>query len=185
MELLKNIFGKKNNNYYLELKETAEEVVSTAQETVEEVVSTAIEAVDNNLDKTKEVVTETATEAKEAVTKTATNAKQKVETETASVKETVKEKAPTKEAKSKSTSKNQNKQTATTQPIPQASTYEPPFWVKAMYKNSNNGNGKAAQSQKTFATDNLMPTISNARRLPGPSLNKFKEMANKARTPRG
>lgn len=162
MELLKNIFGKKNNNYYLELKETAEEVVSTAQETVEEVVSTAIEAVDNNLDKTKEV-----------------------ETETASVKETVKEKAPTKEAKSQSTSKNQNKQTATTQPSPQASTYEPPFWVKAMYKNSNNGNGKAAQSQKTFATDNLMPTISNARRLPGPSLNKFKEMANKARTPRG
>ncbi len=173
MELLKNIFGKKNNNYYLELKETAEEVVSTAQETVEEVVSTAQETVeevvstaqetvDNNLDKTKEV-----------------------ETETASVKETVKEKAPTKEAKSQSTSKNQNKQTATTQPSPQASTYEPPFWVKAMYKNSNNGNGKAAQSQKTFATDNLMPTISNARRLPGPSLNKFKEMANKARTPRG
>ena len=67
-----------------------------------------------------------------------------------------------------------------------ASSWEEPFWVKAMYKNNSNGsNGKAAASEQTFSTDYLMPTITKSRRRPGPSLNKFKDMASKARTPKG
>ena len=67
-----------------------------------------------------------------------------------------------------------------------ASSWEQPFWVKAMYNNSNNSSDeKAATSNNTFATDYLMPTVSTSRRRPGASLNKFKDMANKAKTPKG
>lgn len=67
------------------------------------------------------------------------------------------------------------------------SSYEQPFWVAAMYNNKNSSSNKSngSRAEQTFATDNLMPTITNSRRRPGPSLNKFKEMASKAKTPRG
>ncbi len=175
MKLLKNLFGNKDDNYYLELKETAEDVVASAQETTENVLSSVQEVVENKADKAKEVVVEKTSVAKEAVAEKTATAKKKVNNKATPVKE----KAQVAES--------QSKQTPATKASNKVPTYEPPFWVKAMYSNSNNGNGngKAAQSEKTFATDNLMPVISNARRRPGPSLNKFKDMANKARTPRG
>ncbi len=57
-----------------------------------------------------------------------------------------------------------------------------------MYNNNNSSSSNksnGSRAEQTFATDNLMPTITNSRRRPGPSLNKFKEMASKAKTPRG
>ncbi len=67
------------------------------------------------------------------------------------------------------------------------SSWEQPAWVKAMYNNnssSSNGNGSSVGGEQTFATDNLLPTPSNYRRRPGPSLDKFKEMARQAKTSR-
>ena len=65
-----------------------------------------------------------------------------------------------------------------------ASSFEQPFWVAAMYKN-NSSQGTTTGSEKTFAPGHLMPTVTTSRRRPGPSLNMFKDMANKARTPKG
>lgn len=75
------------------------------------------------------------------------------------------------------------------QPAPKqaaASSYEPPFWVAAMSNTNNNGssNGSGQGAEMTFASDNLMPTISKYRRVPGGSLAKFKAMAKTAKTPR-
>lgn len=42
-------------------------------------------------------------------------------------------------------------------------------------------NGKSDQS--TFAPNYLMPTASNSRRRPGPSLNMFRDMARQVKTP--
>ncbi|MEY2858343.1 MAG: hypothetical protein RLZZ74_2656 [Cyanobacteriota bacterium] len=67
-----------------------------------------------------------------------------------------------------------------------ASSYEPPFWVAAMNNTNNNGssNGSGQGGEVTFASDNLMPTVSKYRRLPGGSLAKFRDMAKTAKTPR-
>ncbi|BAZ46632.1 hypothetical protein NIES4102_36680 [Chondrocystis sp. NIES-4102] len=62
-----------------------------------------------------------------------------------------------------------------------ASSYDPPFWVAAMYKNNNEENAILGKVEKTFATDNLMPIITQYRRRPGPSLNKYKNMAKESR----
>lgn len=156
--MLKKIFGKKNNSYFLELKETAEEVLSSTKEVVE-----------NQVNSVQEVVESSAVSTKKAVKKQV----QTVENQTESTLKPKKEKP------------NSQKPAATTQPNGGASSFEPPFWVKAMYnQNSSNGNGKAAQSEQTFATNHLMPVVSKSRRRPGPSLNKFKEMANKSKAPR-
>ena len=62
---------------------------------------------------------------------------------------------------------------------------EQPAWVKAINNYSNNGKLESeSESGMTFATQYLMPTPSNSRRRPGPSLNKFREMARQAKTPR-
>ncbi|MFM2314591.1 MAG: hypothetical protein RLZZ04_3867 [Cyanobacteriota bacterium] len=75
------------------------------------------------------------------------------------------------------------------QPTPKKSaapSYEPPFWVAAMNNTNNNAssNGSGQGAEVTFASDNLMPTITKYRRLPGGSLAKFRAMAKTAKTPR-
>jgi hypothetical protein len=67
-----------------------------------------------------------------------------------------------------------------------ASSYEQPFWVAAMNNTNNNGssNGSGQGAEVTFASDNLMPTITKYRRVPGGSLAKFRAMAKTAKTPR-
>lgn len=166
--MLKKIFGKKNNGYYLELKETAEEVLSSAKETAEEVLSSTKDVVENQVSSAQEAVESQAASTKKAVKKQV----QAVDNKTEST-------LKTKEEKPK------RQKPETNQPNGGASSYEPPFWVKAMYnKSSGNGNGKVTQSKQTFATDYLMPVVSKSRRRPGPSLNKFKDMANKSKAPR-
>ena len=108
-----------------------------------------------------------------------------------------KESAPAPEIQPQTTAKKSKQAKSKTQKQPKvtaakatnfgASSFEPPFWVKAMYNNSGNDtNGINGQkTAQTFATDNLMPVITKARRRPGPSLDKFKDMASKTRAPRG
>ena len=167
MQILKNIFNSKEK-YYLELDESLESQPAKAvAKTVEKVNSAVKEAAEEVVEsKPVQKAVEVAAETKKA-------APEKPETVTKTEAKTTKTDKPQKEAK----------------PSPKnagASSFDPPFWVAAMYGSKNastNNNGTPAE--QTFATDNLMPTISKYRRSPGPSLNKFKDMAKKAKTAKG
>lgn len=198
--MLKKIFNR-DSKYYLELDEIEESkpvqaVVQTAQkaktvvqekttdvlesEPLEKAAKTAQQAKDLVQDKIQDVVPDqlqsaTTTEAKP---KTKPQAK-KSQTSSNNKKASQKNK----EGASKSEKQAQAKPTDTNSG---ASSYEPPFWVAAMYNNnSSGGNSDGSQAETTFATDNLMPIMTKYRRRPGPSLNKFKNMARGAKTPKG
>jgi hypothetical protein len=170
-------FGKKSNGYYLELDENKESTNGK--------VAAVTKAVEQKLASAKEVVEDTAQSVKEVVEDKVAATKEVVEEKTESVK-----KAATTKTKSKATkkgTKNNNKETKveavkTNTANSGASSWEQPFWVKAMYQNNSNGNGKANNAEATFATDYLLTNGNTSRRRPGPSLNKFKAMANKAKT---
>lgn len=188
MQMLKKIFNS-DSKYYLELDEIKE------SKPVQAVVETAEKVADAVQDKASEVLeSEPAKETVETAKKTAKKAKDEAQSKLKSTTET--ESKP--QAKSKADSKfkaNQNGKAAQVQqnekakPSPQnagASSDEPPFWVAAMYNNSTSDvNIDGQKAEQTFATDNLMPTITKYRRRPGPSLSKFKDMASKAKTPKG
>lgn len=161
---LKNLVGGNSNGFYLEADDTDNSESNEA--TVEKATAT-------------EVTAPVEAKAPEPVAAAA---------ETAPVQSTKKSK--------KTSIKDKKKKAAgtTTAPVSKAapassngaSSYEEPFWVKAMYKNnsSSNGNGNTGGGEKTFATDNLLPIPSTYRRRPGPSLDKFKDMARQARIKR-
>jgi hypothetical protein len=201
MSLIKKLFGSKGEKFYLELEETATEAAEQAKKQINKVTEaqpiqnaaqTATELV-QEAKKQADRVTETKPVEKAAATakKVARKSKKQADrvTETKPVEKaatTAKKVVEDKKQPVKST--NSSKQTPdkpTTVANNGASSWEQPFWVKAMYNNNNSSNGKAASSQETFATDNLMPTVTKYRRRPGPSLTKFKDMASKAKTPRG
>ena len=201
MQMLKKLFSSEGK-YYLELDEaveTAKKAATAVQDKatealeskpVQQAVETAKQAADTAQDKLQSVVStdveaETKSAAKSAKNKVdsvATEAETKAKSAAKSAEKTVKGKQ-TAQNKDKSPSKSQ------AQPSPQdagASSFDPPFWVAAMYKNSGtNINSDGTQAEQTFATDNLMPIVTKSRRRPGPSLNKFKDMASKAKTPTG
>ncbi len=56
---------------------------------------------------------------------------------------------------------------------------EEPFWIKLMYRSSEEKAAETAQ-EKTFATDYLI-NKPRARRLPGGSVDKFKTMARQTK----
>ncbi len=149
----------KSNGFYLTIDET-KETISPVTETVKEVTEVI----------KSEATSETNTKV-EAVAKT--EPKQD------------RPKASNKTAKAKSPAVIEQK--SEKQPVVSvnatASSWEEPFWVKAMYSNegsSNTANGTTNNNAKTFATDYLM-VQSTSRRRPGPSLDKFKNLVNKKR----
>ncbi|MCC0177263.1 hypothetical protein I4641_09770 [Waterburya agarophytonicola K14] len=182
MQMLKKIFNS-DSKYYLELDELGE--------------SKPVQAVVKTAEKAQDVVQEKATEILESkpveqAVKTAEKAKNVVQDK---VQSTTTTETESKTKSSKKTSK-KSQETKTEQPQQKAksspkssgaSSFEPPFWVAAMYNNKGSAglNSDGTKAEQTFATDNLMPTVTKYRRRPGPSLNKFKDMASKARTPRG
>jgi outer membrane biosynthesis protein TonB len=181
MQKLKNLFNS-DKKYYLELGDEKD------SEVVQNVVQATTEVTDTVKEKAAEVAK--SQPVKEAVEK-ATEVAESVQEQVASA--TTDEKPAKAKAKAKSKQNGKAPKTTTveaqeTKATPAknsgASSFEPPFWVAAMYKNNGStSNGKAAE--QTFATDNLMPTVTNYRRRPGGSLAKFKDMARKARTPGG
>jgi hypothetical protein len=211
MSLIKKLFGSKGEKFYLELEETATEAaeqakkqinkvteaqpIQNATKTATELVQEAKKQVDKvtetqpveNAAKTAKKVARKSKKQVDRVTKTqpvenaAATAKKVVE----DTKQQVKSTAPTKKTPAKKSQTTKPDQQPATVANNGASSWEQPFWIKAMYNNNNSSNGKAASSQETFATDNLMPTVTKYRRRPGPSLTKFKDMASKAKTPRG
>ncbi len=156
-------FGKKQE-FYL----TIDEIQETDSTATENVTATVAEAPT----KLKEVVESTPTP--EANVETAAKPKAK-STNTQPSKKTV-------EAKSQVTTKPKSEKKPAAPVYGGASSWEEPFWVKAMYNNtaSENSNDTAVNTEKTFATDYLL-VQSSSRRRPGPSVDKFKGMVTKKR----
>ena len=207
MQMLKKLFSSENK-YYLELKEevqdsevvqtaiktaekTAEVVKEKAQEVansepVQSAVKTASEVVDTAQDKVASAIaTEEksgkqtkVTEAKDSKAKAAQNGKTAVKAEPAAKNGRVK-------AEDNQNSKQEAKPAKSAAENAGASSFDPPFWVAAM-NNTNNkaANGNGAVAEETFAENNLMPIVTKYRRRPGGSLDKFKDMAKSAKTPR-
>ena len=183
MQMLKKLFNSENK-YYLELDEITE------SEAVQTAVQTAAKTTQVVKEKAQEIaksepVQQAVSTASEAVENTQEQLAGAIATDKADTKKPAKSKA--KAAKNgkvaKSTDK-QEKSPATPQDAG-ASSFDPPFWVAAMNntnKKTTDSNGQLADG--TFATDNLMPTITKYRRRPGGSLNKFKDMAKAANTPK-
>lgn len=175
MQMLKNIFNS-DKKYYLELDE------KNVPQSVKQAVKTAEKVADVVQDKAEQVV-ETVQDKAETATQS------EASPQTAKVADAKPQTSAKQKASKKNVQKSAGESEQVTQSTPQnagASSYEPPFWVAAMYKNSNskvNKDGTPAES--TFATDNLMPVVTKYRRTPGPSLNKFKDMARKSKAFKG
>ena len=172
MQQLKNLFNS-DKKYYLELGDEKDsgDVQNVAQATTEvaDTVKEVVEKAPEVAESPQEQVASVTTEEKPAKAK-AVKAKSK------------------QNGKAAKTTVEAQKTKATPAKNSGASSFEPPFWVAAMYNNNNNGSAKKSNDkvgEQTFATDNLMPTITNYRRRPGASLAKFKDMARKSRAPRG
>ena len=178
MQMLKKLFNS-DSKFHLELDEIKEsEVVQTA-------VKTASKATEVVKEKASEVAD--SQPVKEAITKTKDaldiEKSDEAKADKAKAKDTTTAKSEQNGKQTESTSEQ-----ADTPAKPEASgasSYEPPFWVAAMYNNSSSKNSNGRVAEETFATDNLMPIMTKYRRRPGGSLKKFKDMAKQAKTPKG
>lgn len=124
------------------------------------------------------VVTQAVTEVKEVVTEAVGTTVEAVETAVDTTVESVKGKVGKKDKKE--TAKKPETKTERT-PAPAAPAYEQPEWVKVMYKNPNETQTPAEPAG--FATEYQTPTSTTSRRRPGPSLNKFVNLARQVKKP--
>lgn len=200
MQMLKKLFNS-DNKYFLELDEIKESqpvqtVVETAEKVADVVKDKASEIAESQpAQKAAQKAKETADKAQEKTSSAATKVKETAdkakEKSSAATKVKPEEKAESDKPKAKSSQNGkaaENSEKTTDQPAsPEnsgASSFDPPFWVAAMYNNNSNTE-ESIKAEQTFATDNLMPTVTKYRRRPGGSLKKFKEMAKQAKTPKG
>jgi hypothetical protein len=194
MQMLKKLFNS-DKKYYLELDEIKD------SEIVQSAVKTAEKAADVVKDKVADVANSQPVQSAVKTAEKAADAAQDklasvVTTETnqtpiqANSKQNNKTKANTKAKQNgkvapASATKSNEKQTQPSLKDSGASSFDPPFWVAAMYNNNGSGtNSDGQMAEQTFATDNLMPTATKYRRRPGGSLSKFRDMAKQAKTPR-
>ena len=183
MQMLKKLFSSENK-YFLELKEsdavqtaveTTKKVATAAKETASEVADTAQEKLESAIS-TEEKPAESKVQSKDKPAKPQAKGK--------SAKPEAKDKPAEPQASSEQNGSAQDSEV--TAGNTGASSFDPPFWVAAMYNNNSgqeNSNGKVAE--QTFAPENLMPIATKFRRRPGGSLDKFKDMAKQAKTPKG
>ena len=167
--MIKKLFGGKSNEFFLELDETSDN-----QATETKVAEKKPEPAAAPVEKQPEPVAVAPEEKPTEVVATQPTTKNK--------------KTSIKNGKKKAT-KTAATSASTSTPISSKSTNYggQPSWIQVMYNTSSsngNGNGQVKVEEQTFATDNLLPTPSTYRRRPGPSLNKFKDMARQAKTPR-
>ena len=187
MQMLKKLFSSENK-YFLELKES--DAVQTAVETTKKVASAAKETASEVADVAQEKLeSAVSTEEKPAESKVKTEAKPKQteakpkQAEVKPAKSEVKDKPASPQGKAEQNGTAQNSEA--TVGNTGASSYDPPFWVAAMYNNNNSEEAQNnGQAEQTFAPENLMPIATKFRRRPGGSLDKFKDMAKQANTPK-
>lgn len=151
--MLNKLFGgkKSNGKYFLELNESEDKQETPTSEAPAEAVE----------EKQPESAKVEAVEEKQPEPAKA---------------EAVEKKKP-ESVKAKSAKKGKKSVKASPAPVAAPVVVEEPAWVKAMY---NNTNGKTKKEDPTFATNHLMP-LPTPRRLPGPSMNPFMDMAQKVR----
>ncbi|RMF22232.1 MAG: hypothetical protein D6756_10975 [Cyanobacteria bacterium J083] len=164
--MLGKLFGgkkKSEGGFYLELDDNEAPAEKTSQ------VATPTES----------PAVEKATEP-QAVTSTKNPAGEKVaETDDQTIKKPKQKRQKSKKSTEK-TAQVQQSQPPTTAGA--ASSWEPPFWVAALYKKKNDSNGMG-KSEQTFASQSMLP-LSMPRRRPGPSMNKFKDLASQIKLPK-
>ena len=193
MQMLKKLFSSENK-YYLELKEEIEdsEVVQTAIKTAEKTAEVVKEKAQDvaksepvqSAVKTAGEVVETAQE--KVASAISTEEKPNKAGEVKPV-ETVEGKAKSngKAAAPKEVKKEGEQEAKPAQANSGASSFDPPFWVAAMNNTNNNkANSNGRVAEQTFAPENLLPITTKYRRRPGGSLDKFKDMAKSAKTPK-
>ena len=190
MEMLKKLFNS-DSKYYLELDESED------SQPVQTAVKTSNKAANTPQEKIAEIQnSKPVQEAEKTANKVIDAAQEKLQSATTAESQPAAKKATTKVESSKNGKKPSKKvakdsatatqaQPATSLKNSGASSYDPPFWVAAMYNTNSSGESTTnTRTEQTFATDNLMPTITKYRRRPGPSLNKFKDMASKTKAAR-
>ena len=213
MQMLKKLFNS-DKKYYLELDEIKDsDVVQTAVKTAgkaADVVKDKASEVANSqpVQNAVETATEAAGVAQDKIASVINTDEQPGDTKSTKTEQVSAKTTSKQDKESKSEAKTKNKTTAKAkqngkavqgpankssnkeaQPQQQnsgASSYDPPFWVAAMYKNNGSAaNSNGQEAEQTFAPDHLMPIVTRYRRRPGGSLSKFKNMAKQARTPKG
>ena len=174
LDKLLNSFKKEK--FFLELKENTEEVVDRVGSVANKVKEEAQQLVEDSKPAIDSAVKDIKSETKDKAQKVRSSAVDSTpdsERKEDNKKELAKSSLATVENK-KSDSQKGTKSQAKSAPSGDTSYSDEPFWVKLMYENKEQ---KAAQNaEKTFATDNLI-SRPKARRRPGGSLDKFKEMA--------
>ena len=173
LDKLLNSFKKEK--FFLELKENTEEVAdrvgsvaTKVKEEAQQLVEDSKPAIDSAVKDIKSDTKDKAQKVKSSVADATPDSEQKE----GNKKELAKSSSATVKTQ-KDDSRETTTQT-TSAPSGDTSYSDEPFWVKLMYENKEQ---KAAQNaEKTFATDNLI-SRPKARRRPGGSLDKFKEMA--------
>ena len=177
--MIKKLFGGKSDGFFLELDESenSQPTETKVEEKQPEPTAVATE------EKPPEPAATQEPEKQPEPAAVATEEKPPEAPEAAEAKSAKKSKKTSIKNRKKTATKTAATPSPKTTPVSSGSKYEPPFWVKAMYNSSssNGSNGQVEGGQQTFATDNLLPTPSASRRRPGPSLNKFKEMARQAK----
>ncbi|MGK7948807.1 MAG: hypothetical protein AB4368_08380 [Xenococcaceae cyanobacterium] len=168
LDKLKNLIGGNSNGFFLELNDDDEQPKKEQTKTASTKAEKQIEADEPAFVAKEETKSEPVAETQEEKKPEPAKAEGATKSKKTSIKNN----------KQKSTASTSNNSAASSGG---ASSWEQPFWVKAMYQNNGSSNGKVEQ-EKTFATDYLLPTPSKSRRRPGPSLNKFKEMARQTKS---
>lgn len=163
LDKLLNSFKKEK--FFLELKENTEEVADRVGSVANRVKEEAQQLVEDSQSAEKDSKSDNKDTQKvgSSIADSTSDSQQKeiAKSSSASVKT---QRDDSKEATTQSTSA----------PSGDTSYSDEPFWVKLMYENKEQ---KAAQNaEKTFAPNNLI-SRPKARRRPGGSLDKFKEMA--------
>jgi hypothetical protein len=168
LEKLTNLFKKEK--FFLEIKENTDEVASKVGAVATKVKEEAQQLVEDSKPAIDSAIKDIKSETEDKVQKV------KSSTEDSTVDSAQKDKK--KELAKSSPAKIENKEDEPKKeaaPSVDTSYSDEPFWVKLMYETSEQKIA-AQNAEKTFATDNLI-SKPKARRRPGGSLDRFKEMA--------
>lgn len=160
----------KKEKFFLELKENTEEVANKVGSVATKVKDEAQQLVEDAKPAIDSAIKDVKSETKDKAQKV----KSTVDEATPDSEEQKDEKELTKSSPAKVENKEAPKPQETSAPSVDTSYSDEPFWVKLMYETKEQKAAKNAE--KTFATDNLI-SRPKARRRPGGSLDKFKEMA--------
>lgn len=173
LDKLLNSFKK--DKFFLELKENTEEVAdrvgsvaTKVKEEAQQLVEDSKPAIDSAIKDIKSDTKDKAQKVKSSVDDATPDSEQKRK------KELAKSSSAKVENQEGERKKEAPKSQETSAPSGDTSYSDEPFWVKLMYENKEQKAAKNAE--KTFATHNLI-SRPKARRRPGGSLDKFKEMA--------